>query len=180
MTETTGHALTSEPALSLRSETAADRPAIRDLLLSVFPSPGEADLVEQLRGDDALVTALVAEAADRRLHGYVAFSRVHVESADHLEPATALAPLAVALDDRHRGIGYALVRAGLTALAARGERLVFALGNPDYYSRFGFSTAAASAFPSPYAGPNFLALRLLAGAPESGRLRYPAAFDQLS
>lgn len=170
----------TEHDLSLRSETAADQTAIRDILLGVFPGPGEADLVEQLRSDNALVTALVAEAADHRLHGYVAFSRVLVESADRLEPATALAPLAVAPDDQHRGIGYALVRAGLTALAARGERLVFVLGDPDYYGRFGFSVGAAAPFPSRYAGPNFLALRLLAGAPAAGRLRYPAAFDQLS
>lgn len=174
MTEPTEH------GLSLRSETAADRPAIRELLLAAFPSAGEADLVEQLRSDNTLITALVAEAADHRLHGYVAFSRVLVETADQLEPATALAPLAVAPGEQDRGIGYALVHAGLTALAARGERLVFVLGDPDYYSRFGFSPGAAAPFPSCYAGPHFLALRLLSGAPEAGRLRYPTAFDQLS
>ncbi|MEZ5785391.1 MAG: N-acetyltransferase [Xanthobacteraceae bacterium] len=170
----------SEPRLSLRSETAADRSAIRDLLLRVFPGPDEADLVEQLRGDNALVNALVAEAADHKLHGYVAFSRVLVDNGDQVEPAAAPAPLAVAPDEQGRGIGYALVRTGLTALAARGGRLVFVLGDPAYYNRFGFSAAAANAFASRYAGPNFLALRLLAGGPEAGRLCYPAAFDQLS
>ena len=54
-----------------------------------------------------------------------------------------------------------------------------ALGEPDYYRRFGFSVEAAGAFASPYAGPYFQALMLAPDAPKAGRVSYPAAFDGL-
>ena len=64
-------------------------------------------------------------------------------------------------------------------MLARGASLVFVLGDPAYYTRFGYCPAAAAAFESTYAGPYFMALRLNEDAPKSGKVRYPAAFDGL-
>ena len=116
--------------------------------------------------------------------GCGAFPRLSVESASpHTDrrsfPAVALAPLAVAADLRRRGIGAALVRRGLALLAERGEQLVFVLGDPAYYARFGFDPGAAGSFQSPYAGPRFMALRLARSAPMNGIVRYPPAFRPL-
>jgi putative acetyltransferase len=66
-----------------------------------------------------------------------------------------------------------------TPCFARREEIVFVLGNPALYGRFGFSAEDARPFASRYAGPHFMARRLSAGAPRRGRLRYPAAFDEL-
>lgn len=43
---------------------------------------------------------------------------------------------------QRQGAGSALVRAGLEACVLLGWKAVFLLGNPAYYSRFGFVLAA--------------------------------------
>ena len=107
------------------------------------------------------------------------FNEPVVKMADGSRAGIALAPLAVGKDHRRRGIGSALVREGLARLAARNEEIVFVLGDPVFYERFGFSVAEASAFTSRYQGPHFMALALASTAPGGGKVHYPAAFDDL-
>ena len=64
-------------------------------------------------------------------------------------------------------------------LMARGEKMVFVLGDPAYYSRFGFSAATAKPFRTPYDGEYMQALILAPDAPKSGTVRYPTAFAGL-
>ena len=109
----------------------------------------------------------------------MAFPRLRVEHADGAHDVVGLAPLAVAPDRQRRGIGSALVREGHRRLVERGESLIFVLGYPAWYTRFGFSLAAAEPFRSEYAGPHFMALRLNESAPITGKVRYPAAFADL-
>jgi putative acetyltransferase len=140
----------------------------------------EADLVDDLRAAGDLVLALVAADATPAIVGHVAFSRLRVEGSGPVSTAVGLAPLAVVETHRRRGVGTALVRAGLDRLAAQGETLVFVLGDPAYYARFGFAPEAAQPFTIVYSGPHFMALRLSDIAPPAGTIRYPAAFDRLS
>jgi putative acetyltransferase len=164
---------------TLRSERADDAPAVRALLEEAFTGTAEALLVERLRAAGEMVLALVAIDGLGTLVGFAGFPRVEVEGVACPCVAVALAPLAVNAAHRRRGIGSALVRAGLKRLVARGEEIVFVLGDPAFYGRFGFSVADARGFASPYQGPHFMALALAAGAPRRGRLRYPAAFNDL-
>ena len=113
------------------------------------------------------------------LVGYAAWPRLQVEAAGKTHAVAGLAPLAVTPPRHRAGIGTALVQAGLADLRARGETLVFVLGDPVYYRRFGFSLETAHSFESPYAGEHFMALALTADAPKSGRVRYPPPFDAL-
>ncbi len=76
------------------------------------------------------------------------------------ERALALAPLAVAPPRQGRGIGAALVRAGLAKVRAAGFDAVFVLGDPAYRGRFGFTPAAAAGYASPSAEPHFMGLAL--------------------
>jgi putative acetyltransferase len=162
-----------------RQEAAGDAVAVHALLQTAFGGTAEATLVNELRAGGELVLALVAAEGTERIVGYVGFPRLQIETAEGSRPAVGLAPLAVASSHQGRGIGGALVRAGLAQLIARREDIVFVLGDPALYGRFGFSTEDARPFASPYAGPHFMARRLAAGAPRRGRLRYPAAFDEL-
>ena len=50
--------------------------------------------------------------------------------------------LAVVPDLQKKGIGSALLREGLAACSLIGWTAVFLLGDPRYYSRFGFEMAA--------------------------------------
>ena len=163
-------------APKVRPARAADAAAVRALLEAAFSGTAEADLVERLRAGHDLLLALVAEHDD--VVGYVAFSRLVVEGTSHADPAIALAPLAVAPAVQRCGIGSTLTRAGLDMFTRAGEALVFVLGDPAYYTRFGF--APADAFASPYAGPHFMVRRLAPHAPSAGVVRYPRAFADLT
>jgi putative acetyltransferase len=173
----------TDPAGSVtvvRPEAAADASAIRDLLVRAFETPAEADLVERLRQDGDLVLAMVADDCEHGIVGHVAFPRLRVDHMGREFPAVGLAPLAVAEAHRRQGIGADLVCGGLGNLASRGETLVFVLGDPAYYTRFGFAAEAAQPFTCAYAGPHFMALPLADTAPRAGTVHYPAAFDGLT
>lgn len=170
--------MTATLPIAMRAEQPADAAAVRELLDAAFHGPAEGELVERLRASGDLVLALVA-LDGATIVGYVAWPRLWITTPRDQYKAIALAPLAVAPAHQRSGVGSALTREGLAQLRAFGESLVFVLGDPVYYTRFGFSLQAASAYESMYAGAHLMALRLSPTAPDSGRLSYPAAFDDL-
>lgn len=115
---------------------------IRSINEAAFGRPDEADLVDGLRSEGAVLLSLVAEV-ERQIVGHVLFSRMSIETSGGPVPAAALAPVAVLPDHQRRGIGEQLIRHGLDLLRARGERIVIVLGHPGYYPRFGFSSQKA-------------------------------------
>lgn len=141
---------------------------IRDIHLAAFPGPEEANLVEALAAEGAVLLSL-----DQN-EGHVLFSRMWIGET----PAVALAPLAVHPQRHRQGVGSALVRAGLQTLAERGERIVVVVGDPAYYGRFGFSKELASGFTHPFPPDYCMALELVPGALTdiNGRARYAKAF----
>jgi putative acetyltransferase len=94
-----------------------------------------------------------------------------------------LAPMAVAPASQRRGIGSALVRAGLEACRQIGCGAVVVLGHPGFYPRFGFVPALRFRIRSDYDVPDdvFMALELQPDAlrGRSGVVRYHAAFASL-
>ena len=154
-----------------------DDAAIRALLVAAFGREAEADLVERLRRNGDFILSLVAD--DSGVCGFAGFARLQMEGAQPVREAAGLAPVAVMPGLQRRGIGGALICEGHRRLVEQGAPFVFVLGDPAYYARFGYSVAAAQRFKAAYAGPHFMALRLNAGAPEGGNIRYPAAFEQL-
>ena len=61
-----------------------------------------------------------------------------------------VAPLSVHPDYQNKGIGGQLIKEGLKLLKADGVELVFVLGHPGYYPRFGFTSAGVKGFDTPY------------------------------
>jgi putative acetyltransferase len=122
----------------------------------------------------------VAERAGRVV-GHILFSPVRIEGEAGAWPALGLGPLAVAPDAQRGGIGSVLVHAGLAICASRPERLVFVLGHPDYYPRFGFRLTAPLGLRYGEGGFEraFFVLELEPGAAagRTGRVHYHAAFD---
>jgi putative acetyltransferase len=163
-------------AVTVRPEQPADAVAVRTVMQTAFGGSLEADMVERLRDGGDLVLALVAERPERII-GYVAFPRLSLRNGERAIPVAGLAPLGVLPQWQRQGIGSVLVRDGMARLKAAGEALVFVLGDPAYYRRFGF--AAAPDFVSRYAGPYFQVQRLNRHAPHSGVVSYPKPFDDL-
>ena len=79
---------------------------------------------------------------DDRVVGHLFFTPVTIESPDHTWPGLGLAPLAVLPEYQRRGIGSALMDAGLEECRRLGYERVIVLGHPDYYPRFGFERAS--------------------------------------
>jgi putative acetyltransferase len=128
----------------IQPERPDDVVAIRDLVRRAFHHhPSVADLVDLVRASPQYVAELSLIArTGHRVTGFVMLSH-----ADVVEPSGArhdvltLSPLAVAPDHERRGIGSALVRAGLAAADATGAGLVTLEGSPSFYGRLGFRFA---------------------------------------
>jgi putative acetyltransferase len=92
----------------------------------------------------------------------------------------ALAPMAVAPEMQHLGVGSALVLAGLERCRELGCQAVVVLGHPDYYPRFGFVAASRFGITSEYDVPDevFMAIELVPDALRTtrGTIQYHRAF----
>ena len=126
--------------VTVRPETATDQDAIYHVNVAAFGRPAEADLVNALRRDNALSLSLVAER-DGQLVGHIAFSLVRVADEQNAFDAPALGPMAVLPMHQGQGIGSLLIEAGLAAMVEQRAKIVFVLGHPTYYPRFGFVPA---------------------------------------
>ena len=162
----------------VRAATSADAAAIRSVHLQAFPTAFEADLVEQLERDGDAAISLVADDGGEVV-GHVLFSRMQVEGDGRALSALGLAPVAVVAGRQGQGVGSALIRAGLDEAKLDGAEIVFVLGEPDYYGRFGFTADAVRPFDCIYAG-DFLQAVALGNCepPRRGTARYAKAFKE--
>ncbi len=139
--------------MTIRRAADADLAAINGVLLSAFgdaEGPEIVALVAGLLGDRTAqpTLSLVAEA-DAKLVGHLLFTRAGLAPGHDDRSVRILAPLAVAPGAQGQGIGGALVREGLRQLADSGVDLVFVLGHPAYYPKYGFQPAGALGLDAP-------------------------------
>lgn len=174
--------------MEIRRERSGDRAAVRAVHRAAFARAGyhhhddvpEAILVDQLRGSPWWLAHLsLVAVSDTDVVGHVIASRAVIEPGS--APALGLGPLGVAPGWQGRGVGSALMHAVIGAAEARGETLIGLLGEPDYYARFGFRSAATAGVqpPDPAWGSAFQVRVLSAPAP-TGMFRYAPLFDALS
>lgn len=156
----------------IRPARSEDMDEIVELNDLTFGSKAEGRIVRKLEADGDGVLSLVA-SDDNEIVGHLQFFRLKV---DGVPVAVGLGPMSVHPELQKTGIGSGLIQMGLMALEGAGEGLVFVLGHPDYYSKFGFSAESAAPFEAPWSGEAFMALRLSEAAPSSGQLTYPLAF----
>ena len=162
----------------IRPEKPADIAAIDEVVAAAFEQRAEADLVQRLRDNGDMVLSLVADD-EGAIIGHVAFSRLWIEQAGARSPGISLAPVSVLPDRQRKGVARALIGAGHLRLKTLGAKIVFVLGDPDYYRRFGFSHAVAKVFDCVYQGDALQALRLSGDAPDAGEVLYSPAFAGL-
>ena len=134
--------------IEIRESRAADMASLEKLYPDAFPDEDLLPLVQALLSEESVTLSLVA-MADRTAAGHVIFTLCGL--AGSADKVALLGPLAVASDRQRRGIGSALVRAGLERLRAVSAIRVYVLGDPAYYGRFGFAPDDSVA--PPYALP---------------------------
>lgn len=128
--------------MQIRPERPEDVDTIRRLTTAAFKearysSQTEAAIVDALRIADALTISLVA-IQDGKIVGHAAFSPVTING--EVNGWYGLGPVSVWPDRQGKGVGQALIRAGLDRLRCMNAQGCVVLGDPGYYSRFGFAS----------------------------------------
>ena len=168
----------------IESERAEDRAAVRAVHLAAFPTAMEADLVDRLRANGHAAISHVALEGEC-IVGHILFSPVTVHADDRPDNVIAhglgLAPLAVMPAFQRRGIGKALVKAGIEQCRQSGVGFVVVIGDPSYYSRVGFEPASQHGLSDEFAAGDAFQILLLALAamPQGGLVRYGNEFADL-
>ncbi|KPD13809.1 GNAT family N-acetyltransferase [Phaeobacter sp. 11ANDIMAR09] len=175
---------------------------VEALLCAAFPMDAEARLVRQLRADGDMLVE-IQKPWEGRIGGYYALSRMQAP-----EGWACLAPMAVqpewqggrlaernpnmdvggSKDEMYRSpwrFGTrmlqelaAMYEIPLERLPANVPKTIVVLGQPSFYSRYGFSLERAQKLQSPYPLECTLILRHGDDVPEA-ELIFPAAFSKL-
>src|SRR3569623_3143580 len=146
----------------IRQEQAGDSERIEALNADAFGPGRFAKSAYRLReGVDPLAELSLVAVEDGTLRGSVRFWPIKVAGHEEL----LLGPLAVQGDQRGRGIGIALMQAGLAAARQGPWRSVLLVGDEPYYTRLGFSRLPPGRvrFPGPVDQSRILGLSLKAG-----------------
>lgn len=164
--------------MEIRPEISADTDAIYDLTQAAFApktfSDGtEGPIINAMRDAGDLTLSLVAHDADAII-GHVAFSPAKIS--DAAGDWYGLGPISVREDHQRRGIGRALIEAGIAVLTERGAAGCVLTGNPNIYQRMGFHSDGNLH----HAGTEdrHVHWRVIKGVAPKGQLNFAPALDE--
>jgi len=164
--------------LTIRDETPADIDAIFDLTEAAFANMpfsdgSEPHIINRIRADGDLTLSLMAEI-DGKIVGQITFSPVAMVG---VTDWCGLGPVSVAphwqKGKKGVSIGSALIEAGLSRLKEMNANGCVLVGNPDYYSRFGFRSGGITYGEVPSAYVQWLSID---GDTPKGEVRYARGF----
>jgi len=162
----------------IRPEATSDFVDIGEITAAAFaPKPfsngTEPAVIEALRDNGDLILSLVA-VEGVEIVGQITFSAVKID--DEHQGWFGLGPVAVRPDRQSEGIGGALILAGLEHLRQMNAAGCVLVGNPDYYSRFGFINKCGLE----YGGLDATVVQklVLAGPDKTGTLTYCESFER--
>jgi putative acetyltransferase len=164
-------------SIEIRNETAADVPAIEAVTTAAFLNAPHTDhteqfIVNELRNARKLAVSLVADA-EGVVIGHVAVSPVSIS--DGTAGWFGLGPLSVVPEHQGRGVGSRLVREALRILREQGAGGCVLVGEPRYYSRFGFQVDPNLIFPD--VPPEYFQAIAFGSARPRGVVSYHEAFN---
>ena len=163
--------------LHIRHERPQDISTITALTVAAFASQEHSSHTEQfivnaLRRSQQLTISLVA-VLDEDIVGHVAASPVTISSG--AQGWFGIGPISVWPDRQGQGIGSALMQAALAELQQLGAMGCVVLGDPGYYSRFGFAVHAGQELPG--VPPQYIQALSFGTALTQGTVQYHAAFE---
>lgn len=161
----------------VRKEVLSDVAAIEAVIKAAFCSAARAGHMEQLivrvlRDSRQLSVSLVAEDVGSII-GHVAVSPVTISNG--ASGWYGLGPISVVPERQGQGVGSLLIENVLAELRALGAAGCVLLGDPNYYSRFGFKAEPALALPG--VPPEYFQAISLSGSFPSGTVTYHDAFQ---
>jgi|JI102314A2RNA_FD_contig_41_3014207_length_795_multi_2_in_0_out_0_1 putative acetyltransferase len=166
----------------IRQERQEDIASIHQVNARAFSSIGEANLVDKLRSRHQIILSLVA-IEEEQIVGHILFTPVALSGNEKEYMGVGIGPLAVLPKFQKQGIGTLLVQTGLEQCQKRGYEFVVVLGEPGYYSRFGFVSTSRYHIRCEYDVPveAFMAIALQEGAltQRPGVVKYEPEFNDV-
>lgn len=167
----------------IRIETTEDCRSVYNVHVAAFGGqPYEAELVERIRKTPQFVQELsLVMEVEGELIAHMLLSEAEVSNGSDRHNVLALAPLAVRPEWQRKGVGEKMITNGLSIAKELGYSLVFVLGHPAYYPKFGFVPARKHGIElNQFDAPDeaFMVYELIPGvlAQVNGELLYPEAF----
>ena len=123
--------------INIRYEQLKDQESVYQLIASSFETDDEEKLVRLLHTDHQSLISLVAEI-DNTIVGQIVLSKMEVKASNI--SIFCLAPMSVAPEYQNQGIGTKLVEAVIKEGKNNIDAIfvLYILGHPSYYPRFGF------------------------------------------
>lgn len=136
-------------------KNASNLNSVLHIQTEAFGHNKESNLVKNLLNDDSAKPILSLLAIDdEQAVGHILFTKVRITGNEDALSAMILAPLAILPKAQGKGVGGKLIKEGLSQLSESNFDLVFVLGHPEYYPRFGFKPAGVRGFEAPYPIPD--------------------------
>ena len=134
----------------VRKEQIKDYSGVREVIKSAFNREDKDDdfnewvLVEKIRETDYYINelSLVAEI-NGEIVGHIMFTPLIIKNGNQTFDSLALAPVSVKKEYQKQGIGKKLVISGIEKARELGYQSIVVLGQPEYYSKFGFEPASS-------------------------------------
>ena len=161
----------------IRKETPFDAPIIADLTARAFADVPYSDgseprIIDALRADGDLRLSLIAEV-EGAIAGQITFSPVTIDLVER--GWMGLGPVSVDPARQKQGIGSALIIEGLSQIKTLGAEGCVLVGDPAYYSRFGFKGDSGLQYGE--LDPAFVQQLPFDGKLRSGRVEYASGFS---
>jgi len=157
--------------IKIRPELPQDIPGIRRVHTSAFPSAQEADLVDLCRQRGRVVLSLTA-LLQGEVAGHILFTPLTLDPPHPGLRGLGLGPIAVLPARQREGIGTRLMTIGLEMCRTQDIDFIVLLGDPGYYTRFGFIPGREFGLSSDYGdGDAFQAREVRPGALRGVRAR---------
>jgi putative acetyltransferase len=163
-------------SIRIRKEEPTDVAAIEAVTIAAFQHAAHTDHTEQfivaaLRKAGQLSVSLVADR-NGAVIGHVAVSPVTIS--DVAADWFGLGPISVAPAYQRQGVGVQLMEQAMVKLRELGASGCVVLGDPGYYSRFGFKAEPSLVLPG--VPPEYFQVALLSGFLPSGVVSYHDSF----
>jgi len=134
--------------LNIRQERQSDFKQIYNLVKVAFQTAKvsngkEQDFVNELRNSGNYIPelALVAEE-NHKIIGHIMLTKSYISSSSGKTETLFLGPISVVLEHRNKGVGSQLINKSFELAKSVGYKSVVLVGDPAYYSRFGFRKSA--------------------------------------
>ena len=170
--------VTRDPTIQVRREETTDEAPIHVVNKAAFETHAEAALVDALRAEVGLFHSFLAEV-DGRIVGHILLTPVDVVDKANWR-AMALGPMAVLPEYQRHNVGSQLIHNALRLYPPEGHNVVFVLGHPEYYPRFGFRRMSEFGITCEFEAPDdvLMVTELTPGAiaGRTGEVRYHPLF----